>query len=193
MGWGTWNPWQRQVRSTCWSEDKGTTTLQKKRRATLFNLRFQKHTEKIRHFFTFVSLFIFGFPLRFSPKKITQLKILILNFCPWIPGIFLCNFQPLLPSWPMDKGTPCCTVSKNQQIAVISDRARQSRPKIGLTRCAYWKWCRLNHPGVAYVFSALNLQYLIPCVCNSSVNRRAQSRHIKTYIFNFCSYKEKTL
>jgi hypothetical protein len=48
----------------------------KKRRATLFNLRFQKHTEKIRHFFTFVSLFIFGFPLRFSPKKITQLKIL---------------------------------------------------------------------------------------------------------------------
>jgi tryptophanase len=48
----------------------------KKRRAKLFNLRFQKHTEKIRHFFTFVSLFIFGFPLRFSPKKITQLKIL---------------------------------------------------------------------------------------------------------------------
>ena len=38
----------------------------------------------------------------FAKKNHPAENLKILNFCPWIPGIFLCNFQPLLPSWPMD-------------------------------------------------------------------------------------------
>jgi hypothetical protein len=123
----------------------------KKKACNVVQFAFSKAYGKNTPLFHFCFTFHFWFSTAiFAKKNHPAENLKILNFCPWIPGIFLCNFQPLLPSWPMDKGTPCCTVSKNQQIAVISDRARQSRPKIGLTRCAFWKivlfkssWCCL--------------------------------------------------
>ena len=59
-----------------------------------------------------------------------------------------------------------------------SDGARQSRPKIGLTRCAYWKFILSKASWFCLFFPALNLQYLIPFCCNSSVNAGAQSRQL---------------
>ena len=62
---------------------------------------FHENTQQLFHFF-FTVHFWFSTVI-FANKKVHPGKHLkILNFCPWIPGIFLCNFQPRLPSWPMD-------------------------------------------------------------------------------------------
>ena len=96
---------------------------------------------KIRHFFTFFSLFIFGFPLIFEKNVYTGENLKNMNFCPWIPGIFLCNFQPLLPSWSMDQD-PCCTAGKNQQIAVMGQN--NPDPKVAWQDVHVGKLCCIH-------------------------------------------------
>ena len=108
----------------CWSEDKNTTTLQKKA-CKVVQFAFSQAYGKIHNFFTkirsnfftFFSLFIFGFPLWFLPiKRFTQANILkswtfAPGFLEYFSAIFSRDF--LLGRWTQ---TPCCTVGKTNKL-----------------------------------------------------------------------------
>ena len=121
----------------------------KKKARKVIQFAFSQEYGKIRNFFTkirTVSLFVhFSFLVvhyDFRKKCLHWRKSKkSMNFCPWIPGIFLCNFQPLLPSWSMDQD-PCCTAGKNQQIAVMGQN--NPDPKVAWQDVHVGKLCCIH-------------------------------------------------
>ena len=163
-----------------WSDRKNTTTLPRKRRAKLFNSRFHKSTEKYATFsrkYATVSLFfhfsflVFHYDFRkkcLHWRKSKKIWTFAPGFLEYFSAIFSRYF--LLGRWTK---TPAALQVKTNKLLWWGKTIPTQK----------WldKMCMLenyvahiNANNFAYDFSALDLQYLIPCVC--SIKHTAQQK-----------------
>ena len=163
-----------------WSDRKNTTTLQRKRRAKLFKSRFHKSTEKYATFSRKYALFHFLFTFLFwlstmifeknvyTGENLKKAWTFAPGFLEYFSAIFSRYF--LLGRWTK---TPAALQVKTNKLLwwgkTIPTQKWLDKMCMLENYVAY-----INANNFAYDFSALDLQYLIPCVC--SIKHTAQQK-----------------